>query len=82
MKTGDLLRKNKSAYEVDAELGGIGRFTDEDGNETLSILPRFAFNSGNQDKYKNADIFTFTPGYNVLGFKVGGNYPAAIGTSA
>ena len=81
MKTGDLLRKNKSAYEVDAELGGIGRFTDEDGNETLSILPRFAFNSGNQDKYKNADIFTFTPGYNVLGFKVGGNYPAAIGTS-
>lgn len=81
MKTGDLLRKNKSAYEVDAELGGIGRFTDEEGNETLSILPRFAFNSGNQDKYKNADIFTFTPGYNVLGFKVGGNYPAAIGTS-
>lgn len=81
MKTGDLFKKDKSAYELDAQLGGIGGYIDEEGNEILSVLPRFSFNAANMDKYKNADLLTFSPGFNMLNFKVGGSYPAAIGTS-
>ena len=81
MRTGDLFKNGKSAYEIDAELGGIGSYIDENGNETLSVLPRFSINSGNVDDKGNADLFSYTQGFNVLNFKIGGSYPAAVGTS-
>lgn len=81
MRTGDLFKNGKSAYEIDAELGGIGSYIDENGNETISVLPRFSINSGNVDDKGNADLFSYTSGFNVLNFKIGGSYPAAVGTS-